>query len=266
MKRYEGKVAVVTAAAAGIGKRITEHLVAEGAQVLATSRNGADALAEQLGSSCVSMKVDIADEAQIHAMIAEADKRFGRIDVAFNVANSAGFGTILGSSSADWRMAFDVSVMGTFHCVQAQARHMIATGVKGAIVNVASLNATIPAIGMSSYSSAKAAIVMLGQSCSIELAPHGIRVNTLSPGLTRTPVNADIPPAMLDAYMERIPMRRTASADEQAAAALFLASDQASYISGHNLIVDGGWTNSGYPDTTHWFGPLLNDNINTINK
>ena len=261
MKRYEGKVAVVTASAAGIGRAIVEKLIEEGAYVLATSRNGADELAARMGERCRSMKVDIGDEDQISEMIEVARQTFGKIDVAFNVANGASLGTILGSTSAQWRVAFDVSVMGTFNCVRQQARHMIEAGVKGVIVNIASLNAEVPAKGLSSYSAAKAAIVMLGKACSIELAPHGIRVNTLSPGLTGTPVNMVMPDAMRDAYLDRIPAGRMATPEEQAEAALFLGSDQASYIHGANLVVDGGWQNSGYPDTRLWFGDLLDDRL-----
>jgi len=261
MGTYEGKVAVVTASAAGIGKAIVERLIAEGAHVLATSRNGADELAAQLGERCHSMKVDIADEDQIIAMVERAKELFGRIDVAFNVANGAGFGTILNSTAAQWRIAFDVSVMGTFNCVRHQAKSMIASGTKGAIVNVASLNADVPAKGLSSYSAAKAAIVMLGKACSIEMAQYGIRVNTLSPGLTGTPVNQAMPDAMMAAYLDRIPAGRVATAEEQADAALYLGSDKASYIFGANLIVDGGWANSGYPDTRPWFGSALDDQL-----
>ncbi|HKR87473.1 MAG TPA: SDR family NAD(P)-dependent oxidoreductase [Phenylobacterium sp.] len=261
MKRYEGKVAVVTASAAGIGRAIVERLVAEGAHVLATSRNGADELAAKLGERCVSMRVDIGQEDQIIAMVEAAKARFGRIDVAFNVANGARLGTILGSSAAEWRVAFDVSVIGTFNCVRHEARQMIEAGIRGAIVNVASLNADVPARGLSSYSAAKAAIVMLGKACSIEFAQYGVRVNTLSPGLTGTAVNKDIPEAMLAAFMERIPVGRMASPEEQAEAALFLGSEQASYICGENLVVDGGWANSGYPDTRLWFGGLLDDKL-----
>lgn len=261
MKRYEGKVAVVTGSAAGIGRSIVERLIAEGAQVLATSRNGADALAAELGERCVSMKVDIGEEEQIAAMVEFAKERFGRIDVAFNVANGSSLGTILGTSSAEWRKTFDISVMGTFNCVRLQARAMIEAGIKGAIVNVSSLNADVPARGLSSYSCGKAAIVMLAKACAIEMAEYGIRVNTLSPGLTGTPVNAAIPEAMFGAFMDRIPAGRMGTAEEQAEAALFLGSDQASYIYGANLVVDGGWSHSGYPDTRLWFGPYLDDKI-----
>lgn len=261
MSRYQDKVAVVTASAAGIGQAIVERLVAEGAYVLATSRNGADELAERLGDRCVSMKVDIAEENQIAAMVDNAHERFGRIDAAFNVANGASFGTILNSPAAEWRKTFDVSVMGTFNCVRHQARYMVRHKIKGAIVNVSSLNAQVPAKGLSSYSAGKAAISMLAKCCSIELAQYGIRVNTLSPGLTSTPVNAAIPEPMIAAYLDRIPAGRTGSAEEQAEAALFLGCEQSSYIFGADLAVDGGWSNSGYPDTKLWFGEALTDRI-----
>lgn len=261
MNRYEGKVAIVTASAAGIGKAIVERLIAEGAQVLATSRNGADELAEAMGERCVSMKVDIADEAQIEAMVNFAMERFGRIDAVFNVANGSTLGTILGTTSDEWRKTFDISVMGTFNCTRLAARAMIKAGIKGSIVNVSSLNADVPARGLSSYSCGKAAIVMLAKACAIEMAEYGIRVNTLSPGLTGTPVNQNIPEAMFGAFMDRIPVGRMGTPEEQAEAALFLGSDQSSYMFGANLVVDGGWSHSGYPDTRLWFGPYLDDRL-----
>lgn len=261
MSLYEGKTAVVTAASSGIGKAIAERLIAEGARVVATSRNGADALAEQLGERCVSMHVDITDESQIAAMIEATSRRFGAIDAAFNVANQSSFGTILGSTAAEWKTAFDGTVIGTFNCVRLQARHMIQQGVQGSIVNVASINADMPAWGLSSYAAAKAAVVMLVRACSVEFAHHGIRVNALSPGLTATPANAAMSQPMTDAFLGRIPLRRAATPEEQANAALFLGSSQASYISGENLVVDGGWANTGYPDTRPWLQPLLDEKL-----
>lgn len=261
MSLYEGKTAVVTAASSGIGRAIAERLIAEGARVVATSRNGADALAEQLGERCVSMHVDITDESQIAAMIEATSRRFGAIDAAFNVANQSSFGTILGSTAAEWKTAFDGTVIGTFNCVRLQARHMIQQGVQGSIVNVASINADMPAWGLSSYAAAKAAVVMLVRACSVEFAHHGIRVNALSPGLTATPANAAMSQPMTDAFLGRIPLRRAATPEEQANAALFLGSSQASYISGENLVVDGGWANTGYPDTRPWLQPLLDEKL-----
>ncbi|KHK90417.1 SDR family NAD(P)-dependent oxidoreductase [Novosphingobium malaysiense] len=254
MMRYEGKTAIVTAANSGIGRAITERLIAEGARVLATSRSGTEALAGELGERCLPLAVDIASEEDIARMVDVACERFGRIDSCFNVANTSKFGPILKGSTADWRVAFDSSVIGTYNCVKYVSRHMIDTGIKGAIVNIASVNATMPAYGLSSYACAKAAIVMLGKSCSIELGPLGIRVNTVSPGLTHTAANANMPGAMRSLYLERIPIGRPAAAAEQAEAALFLASHAASYINGADLVVDGGWSNAAYPDLSAFIG------------
>lgn len=260
MSRYQDKVAVVTGSASGIGRAIVQKLIAEGAHVLATDinrRGGADALAAEMGERCVPLTVDVSKEEHVANMIDVLKSRFGKLDVAFNVAGSAKAGTLLGSSAEDWKFGIDLCLLGTFYCMKHEARLMIDAGVKGAIVNVSSLNGEVPAWGLSSYCAAKAGVVMLGKSGSIELAEHGIRVNTVSPGLTATPVNSAVPEAMLKAYLERIPMRRMARADEQVEACLFLGSDAASYVNGANLAVDGGWANSGYPDTRLWFGEHL---------
>lgn len=260
MSRYRDKVAVVTGSASGIGRAIVQKLIAEGAYVLATDinrRGGADALAAEMGPRCVALTVDVTKEEHVAHMAEVIESRFGKLEVAFNVAGAAKAGTLLGSSVEDWRFGLELCVVGTFNCMKHEAKLMIASSVKGAIVNVSSLNADVPAWGLGSYCAAKAGVVMLAKSGSIELSEYGIRVNTVSPGLTATPVNVAMPEKMLDAYMERIPMRRTAHVEEQAEACLFLGSEAASYITGANLVVDGGWSNSGYPDTRLWFGGQL---------
>ena len=261
MGRFENKVGVVTGSASGIGRAIVEKLVAEGAVVLATDINrsgGVDALAAELGERCVPLTMDVSREDHVERTAELVRSRFGRLDMAFNVAGASKPGTLLGSSVENWRFGLDLCVVGTFICMKHEARVMIDTGVKGAIVNVSSMNAEMPAWGLGSYCAAKAAVVMLAKSGSIELSEHGIRVNTVSPGITSTPMNGAMPAPMLDAYLERIPMNRVARVEGQVEACLFLASEAASYITGTNLVVDGGWANSGYPDMRPWLGPVLN--------
>jgi NAD(P)-dependent dehydrogenase (short-subunit alcohol dehydrogenase family) len=136
---------------------------------------------------------------------------------------------------------------------------MIAAGGGGAVVNIASLNSTVPMFFGAAYACAKAGVAMLGQSGALELAEHGIRVNTVSPGLTDTPLvrGALEVPDVLAAYLERIPLGRPATPEDIAATATYLASDDAAYVSGVNVAVDGAWAQSGYPDLRPHLAAML---------
>jgi meso-butanediol dehydrogenase/(S,S)-butanediol dehydrogenase/diacetyl reductase len=146
-----------------------------------------------------------------------------------------------------------------FFGIKHAARRMIEQGRGGAIVNIASLNSRVPMFFGAAYSAAKAGVASLGQSAALELGEHGIRVSTVSPGLTATPLVAPMTdvPAVHAAYMERIPLGRPASPADIAASATFLASDDAAYVSGVNLFVDGGWEQTGYPDLRPMFAEIL---------
>jgi NAD(P)-dependent dehydrogenase (short-subunit alcohol dehydrogenase family) len=194
------------------------------------------------------VRTDVTNLDDVKAMVDAAVDAFGTLDVAFNVAGSARMGSILDIPEEDWIFNIDLCLRGSFFCVKYEARQMVGTGTRGAIVNVASLNSQVPGWGMSGYCAAKAGLEMVGKSGSLELSEHGIRVNTVSPGLTRTPATSFMPKEMEDLFLERIPMDRPGEAREIAEACLFLNSEAASYISGVNLFVDGGWANSAYPD------------------
>ena len=251
-RRFEGKVAVVTGGASGIGLAISRRLVAEGARLVIADINPATlrTAVTELGSASVSVLTDVRIEAQVAAMVDAATQRFGRLDLAFNVAGLGAFGAIADLAEADWDLVMDVCLKGVFLAVKHEAGRMIGQGHGGAIVNVASLNAQVPMYGGTAYCCAKAGVEMLSRNAALELAAHRIRVNTVSPGLTDTPLTAPMRevPGVEAAYMDRIPMRRWGTPEEMAAAALFLASDDAGYISGSNLFVDGAWGTTAYPD------------------
>ncbi len=179
---------------------------------------------------------------------------FGGLDAAFNIAGTTRMGAITDLSEEDWRFSLDLCLTGVFFAMKHAARQMIAGGVRGAIVNIASLNSVVPGWGMSAYCASKAGLEMLGKSGALEMSVHGIRVNTVSPGLTATPAANALTPDMIEKFMERIPMKRSGSAEDQADACLFLGSDLAGYITGVNLIVDGGWAVTGYPDMEPFYG------------
>jgi NAD(P)-dependent dehydrogenase (short-subunit alcohol dehydrogenase family) len=248
--RYKGKVAIVTGGASGIGEAVVRQLVAEGAAVVAADINTdrLSHLASELGEGCRAIPTDVTRVEEVKAMVDATVAAFGTLDVAFNVAGSARMGSILDISEEDWTFNIDLCLKGSFFCVKYEARQMAGTNTRGAIVNVASLNSQVPGWGMSGYCAAKAGLEMIGKSGSLELSEQRIRVNTVSPGLIRTPATSFMPKEMEDLFLERIPLERPGEAREIAEACLFLNSDDASYISGVNLFVDGGWANSAYPD------------------
>jgi NAD(P)-dependent dehydrogenase (short-subunit alcohol dehydrogenase family) len=256
-KRYVEKVALVTGGAAGIGEAVVRQLIAEGASVLAADLNSEriGALAKELGDRCVGLRADVAKEEDVKTMVATAVEQFGRLDVAFNVAGSARMGALVDISEEDWRFSIDICLNGTFLCMKHEARQMIASGIRGSIVNVASLNAQVPAWGLASYCAAKAGLEMLGKCGSLEFAEYGIRVNSVSPGLTSTPTTSFMTPQILDAYLAMIPLKRPAKPEEQAEVCLYVGSDAAPYMTGANIYVDGGWSHNAYPDTRAWFRP-----------
>ncbi|MBT2486505.1 MULTISPECIES: SDR family NAD(P)-dependent oxidoreductase [unclassified Microbacterium] len=257
-ERFADKVAVVTGGVSGIGAQITSRLVAEGARVVAVDINS-DAVAAAtttFGESVIGHRADVTDEASFEAAIERAVDEYGTLDLLFNVAGGSKAAPLTTMTYADWDFTIRLNLHSVFLGTQLIARKLLQLGKPGAIVNVASLNSLVPLQFGAGYSASKAAAVMLTKQAALELAEHGIRVNAISPGLVDTPLTAAMmqSPVVLDAFLGRIPMNRAARPEEVAAAALFLASDDASYITGDNLVVDGGWATSGYPDLRKFVG------------
>jgi NAD(P)-dependent dehydrogenase (short-subunit alcohol dehydrogenase family) len=251
MKRFEGKVAVVTGGASGIGEAIVRRLLAEGAKVAVLDLN-AELLndkAADFGPQFLGVGGDVTDEASIERFLTQCVERFGSLDLAFNVAGAARGGPIVSHEVRDWDFTVDLCLKGVFLALKHEAQRMNPQR-GGAIVNISSVCARFPVHGAAAYCSAKAGVEMLTKVAALELIERGIRVNTILPGYTDTPaVSMAGNTSRLDmAVLNRIPMHRAATAAEIAAPALFLASDDAAYVAGTSLLVDGGWELTGCPD------------------
>lgn len=257
--RFKGKVALVAGGASGIGRAIASRLHAEGAAVVIGDLN-TDGLSAMmaLGDRVATLAGNVTVEADAEALVALAVERFGSLDIAFNVAGASRPGYIVDLAEDDWDFTVDLCLKGVFLGMKHQARQMMRQGRGGAIVNIASLNAHVPMHAGSAYVSAKAGVEAISKNGALEFAPHRIRVNAILPGLVQTPLTRrhfDNPDA-LAAFVDRIPMGRPAQPEEIAAPSLYLASDDASYVSGASLLVDGAWAVSGYPDMRPFRGPV----------
>jgi NAD(P)-dependent dehydrogenase (short-subunit alcohol dehydrogenase family) len=256
--RFAGKVAVVTGAASGIGLAIVRRLLAEGANVVGSDLHAIG----DLGAGFIGIRGDVTQEDAASALVATAVERFGAVHAAFNVAGGARAGYIVDLAEADWDYTVDLCLKGVFLGMKHQARQMMRQAGGGTpggnIVNIASLNAHVPMHAGSAYVAAKAGVEMLSRNGALEFAEFGIRVNAILPGLVQTNLTRrhfDNPDA-LAAFTQRIPMGRPAQPEEVAAPALYLASDDASYVNGASLLVDGAWAVSGYPDMRPFRGPI----------
>ena len=251
-ERFVNRVAIVTGGVSGIGAKITERLLSEGASVVVADVNEEliAAASDTFGAKVLGRRTDVTDEADFEGLIADTVERFGTLDTVFNVAGGSRVGTLTDISFADWDFTVRLNLYSAFNGTRLAARQFIAEGKAGSIVNIASLNSLVPMHFGVGYTASMAGVVMLTKQAALELGEHGIRVNAVSPGLVATPMTAGLTsvPGVQEAYNERIPLGRAAQPEELASAAVFLASDDASYISGDNLVVDGAWSTSGYPD------------------
>lgn len=244
MLNLENQVAMVTGAANGIGRAIVERFVTEGMRVIAVDidRDQVAASARDHGDQVVPVRADIAVRAEVRAAVQIAIDRFGRLDVLAANAGIADGQPFLEIDDASWGRIIDVNITGTFHCVQEAARVM-ARQRSGAIVCTSSTNAWYVEKNLAHYNVSKGGVEALIRSAGLDLAEFGIRVNGIEPSMVKTRaafITTD--PVGGPEYLKRVPMRRFAEPSEIAAAVAWLASSQASYVTGQTLILDGGLT------------------------
>ncbi len=253
MTRLEGKVAVVTGGARGIGAAIVERYVGEGAAVAIADRaiDPAEQLAKDLGARAFAVPLDVTDQASIDAMVATVVRRTGGIDILVNNAAVFDLAPVVEVTEKSWDLLFSVNVKGLFFTLQAVARRMIVQGRGGKIINMASQAGRRGEALVSTYCATKAAVISLTQSAGLDLIKHRINVNAIAPGVVDTPMWTEVD-ALFARYEGRplgekkrlvgaaVPYGRMGRPEDHAGAAVFLASTDADYVVAHTLNVDGG--------------------------
>ncbi len=247
MRGLTGKGVLVSGGSRGIGLAAARRFVDEGCRVFLSGLDEAElqVAVKELdpdGASAAGRATDVAEESQVDAMVAAADEFLGGIDVLINNAGTARREPFVDIATEAWDRILDVNLRGEFLVAQRVARRMIERGRGGSIVNMASTNALEGEAGYAHYNASKGGIAMLTRTMAIELGPHAIRVNAVCPGKIATPLQGEAEDAeYTDRFVrERIPLGRSGTPEEVAAAYAFLASDEASFITGELLVVDGG--------------------------
>jgi 3-oxoacyl-[acyl-carrier protein] reductase len=243
----EGRVALVTGGSRGIGRAIALDLAAAGAKVGVGFNSDPGAAGETvrllhgLGGEAVAIRASVADEAAVRAMCREVKTRFGRLDVLVNNAGITEDGFALMMSTKKWEKVLSVNLTGSFLCSR-EAMSLMASAKTGCVVNIASVSGFSPPPGQANYAAAKGGVIALTKALAREGAQYNIRVNAVAPGFIETDMTRNLAGTGLRRFVENIPLGRVGRPEEVAKVVTFLATDDASYINGQVIVVDGGLT------------------------
>ena len=243
--KLKNKVAVITGAAQGIGRAIATTLAQQGANVVVSdiqlekAETTAKEIMAETGQKVIAVHVDVVDGASVKAMIDRTIGEFERIDILVNNAGTTRDTLIMRMKEADWDLVLNINLKGTFNCSKAVVRPMMKQHY-GRIVNISSVSGLIGQVGQTNYSASKAGIIGFTKALAREVGSRKITVNAIAPGLVKTALTIDLPQELKDMFIEMTPLGRYGEPEDIANAAAFLVSDEASYITGHVLSVDGG--------------------------
>ena len=239
--KLQNQVAFVTGAGQGMGLAIVQAFVAEGARVVAADINqeALQAAVADLGDKVLAVACNVADSASVAAAVAQAESHFGGLNIVVNNAGVGGLDSFLETPDDSWQRVIGVNLTGTFLCAREGVKLIVKTGQGGSIINLSSTSA-LSGEGPNHYCASKAGVMGLTRGIARELASHNIRVNTLVPGPTNTPMMAGIPDEMMKDLLKNVPLGRLCETEEIARVAVFLASADASFITGQNVAVNGG--------------------------
>lgn len=242
--RLEGKVAVITGAGSGIGAASVELFCREGAKVVAVDISGKqDDVAKRIGANCIPFHADVSKGAEVQAMLAKAVTAFGQLDILFNNASIIGEMNLVGDYSEEgYDQVMAINGRSAFLGMRYAIPIMLKQGKKGAIINTCSMASVVAFKAQIGYCAAKGAVYMMTKTAAVEYADKGIRVNAILPGPIKTGMTAGMDQAALNVVYKATPMGRMAESSEVADLALFLASDESSFITGSSILIDGGYT------------------------
>ncbi len=246
--KLDGQVAIVTGGSGGIGQAIAIRLAEDGARVVINYRSNIDEAketqekVEASGREGLLVQANLSQVSDVQKLVAESIQHFGQVDILVNNAGLEKNASFWDVTEKDYDTVMDVNLKGAFFAAQAVVKHLLATNRPGRIINISSVHEELPFPHFTSYCASKGGMKMMMRNLAVELAPHNITINNVAPGAIETPINTKLlnDPEKLGALLKNIPLGRLGQPQEVAALVSFLASPDASYITGSTLYVDGG--------------------------
>jgi NAD(P)-dependent dehydrogenase (short-subunit alcohol dehydrogenase family) len=250
MMPLAGKVALVTGGGTGIGRAAALSFARKGASVMLAGRRQAELNAvageiSRMGGQAAVTSTDVSQEAEVAALVKETLKQFGRLDAAFNNAGASSYGAIETQTASEFDRVMSINVRGVWMLIQQEIIAMRAQGHGGVIVNTSSIAATGGNFGLSIYGASKGALDAMIRPIAIEVGGDGIRINNVSPGLTRTPMSEGIPKEGFTATAAHTALKRVGEPDDIGDVAVWLCTDEARFVTGQSILVDGGYNIAG---------------------